>query len=261
MGGTRTMRKKTRVKNMFVLDGGTLAYSYGLMVFGKELDKRQRIFTPFYAFDTEEGWVLFDTGWPQEAVPILEAMGWEPRISVKNTAVAQIEQIGISTSDVTKIILSHMHVDHVGGLLSFPDAEVYVQKDEYAYAMHPNSFQALAYAEQTFHSPQVKWRYLEGDNVILPGMTGVLAQGHTPGLQALVVELPVSGFRILCADSAYLMENLETSLPGGNCWNPVLAQYAVKRLKALKSMLGADCFPGHDHAFFSQEVRIGQEIL
>ena len=92
-------------------------------------------------------------------------------------------------------------------------------------------------------------------------MTGILANGHTPGLQALVVELPVSGFHILCADSAYLKENIETSLPGGTAWNPVLAQYAVKRLKALKSMLGADGFPGHDHEFFSQELRIGRQIL
>lgn len=255
------MRERTRVKRMFVLDSGTFVYSYGLMVFGKDLDKRQRIFTPFYAFDTEEGWVLFDTGWPLEAAPILEAMGWEPQITVENTAVAQIEKIGISVSDVSRIILSHLHVDHAGGLLSFPNAQVYVQKDEYAYAICPNSFQALAYAEQTFHSPHVKWSFLEGDAVILPGMTGILANGHTPGLQALVVELPVSGFHILCADSAYLQENIETSLPGGNAWNPVLGLYAVKRLKALQSILGADCFPGHDHEFFSRKVRVGQEIL
>jgi hypothetical protein len=35
----------------------------------------------------------------------------------------------------------------------------------------------------------------------------------------------------------------------------------VKRLKALQSILAADCFPGHDHEFFSRKVRVGQEIL
>ncbi len=57
------MRKKTRVRRLFVLDGGSFIYETGMMKFGMDMDKRQRICTPFYAFDTEEGWVLYDTGW------------------------------------------------------------------------------------------------------------------------------------------------------------------------------------------------------
>ncbi len=254
------MRKKTAVKAMYVLDGGTFLYETAMMVFGKTGETHERIFTPFYAFDTEEGWVLYDTGWPSEAVPLLEGMGWEPKITEENSAVGQLGKIGVSPSDVKKIIVSHLHVDHAGGLQFFPDAQVYVQKDELSYAYYPNSFQALAYARETFAIPDIKWEILEGDGAILPGLTAILANGHTPGLQGLVVELHESGFVLLCADACYLRENFEQSIPPGNTWNAVLAQYALKRYQALQAILDARFFPGHEYDFFTKEVEIGTAI-
>ena len=252
------MREKTKVKRMFVLDGGTFLYETAMMVFGKNGEKHQRIFTPFYAFDTEEGWILYDTGWPPEAVPLLADLGLDPRIGDGNNAPAQLGRIGVRPSEVTKIVLSHLHVDHAGGLQYFPEAQVYVQKDELAYALYPNSFQALAYARETFAIPDIKWQVMEGDGVILTGITAILANGHTPGLQGLVVELPESGFILLCADACYLRENLEHSIPPGNAWNAVLAQYALKRYQALQSLLGARLYPGHDLDFFTKEIEIAK---
>jgi N-acyl homoserine lactone hydrolase len=252
------MKEKSKVKRMFILDGGTFLYEMGMMKFGKDLDKLQRIFTPFYAFDTDEGWILYDTGWPQEAVPVLEQMGLKPQIALENSAIEQIKKIGIPPADVGKIIVSHLHVDHTGGLQSFPDAEIWVQKDEYSYAHNPNSFNAIAYFPSTFAAPSIKWKLIEGDEVIIPGLTVLLANGHTPGLQGLIVELPESGFYLLGADSAYLKENIEQSLPPGSSWNPILAQYAIKRFKALQRILNGHYFPGHDNDFFTNEVKLAK---
>ena len=255
------MREKSKVKQMFILDGGSFVYEVGMMKYGKDLDKHKRIFTPFFAFDTEEGWILYDTGWPPEVVPLLEAMGLKPEISEENSATGQLKKIGISPGDVSKIIISHLHVDHAGGLQFFPEATVCIQKDEYAYAHHPNSFQALAYISSSFNMPHIKWNFLEGDEVILPGLGVMLANGHTPGLQGLIVDLPKSGFYLLGADSAYLTENIAENLPPGSSWNPILAQYSVKRFKALAAMLGARYFPGHDYDFFTKEVKITEAYI
>jgi glyoxylase-like metal-dependent hydrolase (beta-lactamase superfamily II) len=253
------MKQETKVRKMFVLDGGSFLYETAMMVFGRVgAETHQRVFTPMYAFETEEGWVLYDTGWPPEAIPMLVDLGMDPKIGDENSAVGQLKKIGVSPSDVTKIILSHLHVDHAGGLQFFPAARVYVQKDELAYALYPNSFQALAYARETFILPDIKWEVMEGDGVILPGLTTVLANGHTPGLQGLVVELPKSGFILLCADACYLRENYEQNLPPGNVWNPVLAQYALKRYHALLAILGARFFPGHEYDFFTREIDIAK---
>jgi glyoxylase-like metal-dependent hydrolase (beta-lactamase superfamily II) len=116
----------------------------------------------------------------------------------------------------------------------------------------------LPYFRETFAIPDIKWEIMEGDGVILPGLTTILANGHTPGLQGLVVELPKSGFILLCADACYLRENYEQDLPPGNVWNPVLAQYALKRYKAIQALLGARFFPGHELDFFTKEIDITQ---
>jgi len=252
------MREMSKVRRMFILDGGSISYDVGMMKYGTDLDKKMRVATPFYAFDTEDGWMLFDTGWAQEAVAVLDMIGYAPDIQESHSAEEQIKRIGLKSSDIHKIILSHLHLDHVGGLRSFPDAEVYVQKDEYAYACHPNSFQAAAYAADTFNAPGVKWKFLEGDDAIIPGLTVIMASGHTPGLQALVVELPQSGFYILGGDAAYLRECIENNIPPGSAWNPVAGQYSIKRLKAIQKLLNAQFFPGHEYAFFNENVKIGE---
>lgn len=252
------MKEKTKVKSMYILDGGSFNYDIGMMQWGTDLGTLKRIIVPYFAFETEEGWVLFDTGWSPINAPILENMGLEPLISEDNLVVAQLQKIGLAPKDVTKIIISHLHVDHGGGIPSFPHAEIIVQKDEFAYARYPNAFQARIYNRKLFEIPDLKWNLLAGDMEIMPGMAVVLANGHTPGLQALVVELPESGYFILAADSIYLKDNIEQGHPPGNVWNTVMAEYSVKRLKTLAAILGGRLLPGHDMDFYNNELNLGQ---
>lgn len=252
------MKEKTKVKKMFILDGGSFLFDTGLMLFDENLGVEQRIIVTMFAFDTEDGWVLYDTGWPMEAVPVLAKMGREPHITEENFVVNQLKHIGVKPEDVSKVILSHMHLDHAGSVKFFPDAKIYVQKDEFAYAKYPNSFQAGAYGVGVFEFPDMKWEILQGDAVIMPGLTTILSSGHTPGLQGLVVELPETGYCLLSGDSAYLETNIEKDHPPGLVWNTVLAQYAITRFKALKSILGAQFFPGHDYNFYQNKAKLGE---
>jgi len=50
------------------------------------------------------------------------------------TAVQQLESIGFSADDVTDIVLTHMDLDHAGGLSDFPHAEVHVAENEFVHA-------------------------------------------------------------------------------------------------------------------------------
>ncbi|MFO7965074.1 MAG: N-acyl homoserine lactonase family protein [Desulfobacterales bacterium] len=251
------MKEKSRVKRMFVLDGGSFLYDTGMMMMGRGMGEKQRIITPFFAFETGEGWMLYDTGWSPGALPVLKALEMAPEISEENTAVNQLDQIGVRPGDVSAVIVSHLHVDHAGGIPFFPDARILVQKDEFAYAMAPNAFQAHAYDRNVTRLSGAGWELLEGDRVIIPGITAMMAAGHTPGLQALVVELPSGRFVILGSDSVYLMNSIETGHPPGNVWNTVSAQYAISRFKALQSMLDARFFPGHDAGFYRNHVTFG----
>lgn len=250
------MRPKSKVKKMYILDGGNFLYGMSFIKFGHQpqvnVDDRIRVPTPFYAFETEEGWIMYDTGWVMDFVPYLAQMGSEPAITEENTPAGQLKKIGVSPSEVKKIILSHVHPDHSGGLGAFSEAQVYVQKDEYAFGCYPNSFMAGGVKGSPLDKPGLAWELLDGDELIMPGLTVVRANGHSPGLQALVVELPESGFFVLTGDAAYTQENIDNDLPPGLGWNPVFAQYSIKRLKALAGLLDAQLLPGHDPETFAK---------
>jgi hypothetical protein len=48
-----------------------------------------------------------------------------------------VRQAGVDPAEITDIILSHAHWDHMGGIDLFPQATVWIQKDEYDYYMGP----------------------------------------------------------------------------------------------------------------------------
>jgi len=54
------------------------------------------------------------------------------------------------------------------------------------------------------------------------------------------------------------MENIEKALPPGNGWNTLLAEYSVKRFKALQSILDGQFLPGHDYDLYHNEVNLGE---
>lgn len=58
-----------------------------------------------------------------------------PRLEPAITAIRQIEALGFSPADVRHILLTHMDVDHTGGIADFPAAKVHVYAKEHAAAM------------------------------------------------------------------------------------------------------------------------------
>ena len=96
------------------------------------------------------GLVLVDTGLgtPDLADPV-PRLGIEfsygyarPRRDPALAAIAQIRKLGFAPGDVRHIVLTHMDLDHVGGLVDFPDARVHLHAAEYAAAMARHGFKA-----------------------------------------------------------------------------------------------------------------------
>ncbi len=96
---------------------------------------------------------------------------------------------GIEPNAVTKVLMSHLHKDHAGGLserdnfgnyhLSFPNATYYVQRKEFAYAME-TGFPSFMSEEIGIleNNPQVHW--LDGDGVIDGFITHEITGAHSP---------------------------------------------------------------------------------
>jgi glyoxylase-like metal-dependent hydrolase (beta-lactamase superfamily II) len=113
---------------------------------GHGLSRRLAIFTdrnwtewlPTYAWviDSKEGIIVVDTG---QGTHLLETgkslhpyVRWEVafRIEREQEIGPQLRALGIAPRDVKRVVLTHLHMDHDGGLVHFPDAEILVAPGE-----------------------------------------------------------------------------------------------------------------------------------
>lgn len=98
-----------------------------------------RLVTHCLLIETERGLVLVDTGIGTADVEQADRRfnwGWfvliRPRLALEETARHQIERLGFRAADVTDVVLTHVDVDHVGGLADFPQARVHLTERELA---------------------------------------------------------------------------------------------------------------------------------
>ncbi len=105
---------------------------------------------------------------------------------------------GINPMDVTKVLMSHLHKDHSGGIskedkvlgqrfFSFPNATYYVNKDEFEFAMEkgkpsytPAEFSILGGADKVI--------FTKGNGIIDDYITYEVTGGHCPFHQVFTIE-------------------------------------------------------------------------
>lgn len=132
--------------------------------------------------------------------------GWDKKFSdiygidhSKYTLVKSLSAVGLSTSDITDVILTHLHFDHVGGAAfrddsgrvepTFPNATYYIQKKQYEWAMNPSEKDMASYRNEKYvplHE-QGRLTLLHGESELLPGIFIKLTDGHTIAHQTVLV--------------------------------------------------------------------------
>ena len=242
------------VQALHAIQNGFLGLSRSALFYGDYSEARVQIPVTCYLVRTSDAVILFDTGVSPRAVPGLLRNDALARFTDADLLVHRLDALGLRPSDVDLVVLSHLHYDHAGGAELFTTAELVVQRDEYAVAHHPPPFYASFYYRKNFDLPGYRWRLLDGDAELAPGLTVLRTDGHTPGHQSLLVQLPQSGPVILSGDACYWQEHVEGERVPGVVWNPSAALHSIKRLKTLARLVGGRIFPAHDPAFW-KEVR------
>ncbi|MBN1313784.1 MAG: MBL fold metallo-hydrolase [Anaerolineae bacterium] len=113
--------------------------------------------------------------------------------------VEGLARLGVSPEQVDLVVLTHLHADHCGGntrlegdrlVPTFPNAEYWVQRLEYADAAFPNERTRGTYFLGNYDPLYVtgQMRLLDGETDIVPGMRCVVTPGHTRGHQSIVFE-------------------------------------------------------------------------
>jgi glyoxylase-like metal-dependent hydrolase (beta-lactamase superfamily II) len=106
-----------------------------------------------------------------------------------------LEKLGLQNESIDVILLTHMHGDHIGGLLKdnqivFPNIRLYISKPEYDYWLNENNEGALkvlkAYKNQIVLFEPGKLENTTDE--LLPGIKAIAAYGHTPGHTAYLIQ-------------------------------------------------------------------------
>ena len=152
-----------------------------------------------YLVQTSDGKnVLIDSGLPAEYQP---QPGMPPSEQGKNV-IEQLADLGLRPDDIDLLICTHFDVDHAGYHDAFPQAEFIVQRQHYELARsgHPRFAPARAHWDH----PALRYRLIDGDTELLPGLTLLETSGHAPGHQSVLVRLPQTGPVLLTIDAVML---------------------------------------------------------
>jgi glyoxylase-like metal-dependent hydrolase (beta-lactamase superfamily II) len=170
-----------------------------------------------------------------------------------------LKPLGLKPEDITDVIISHMHWDHADGMDLFPNARIWIQKDELQY------YAGEAWQSKDTHggidpddvltlvklNTQGRVGMVNGDaQEILPGITCYTGGRHTYASQYIGVNTS-AGTVVLASDNMYLYENLEKHLPIAETLDAASNLRAQDRMKQIASRPGL-IIPGHDPAVMAK---------
>ena len=180
-----------------------------------------------------------------------------------------IAPLGITADKVTDLFISHMHWDHAGGIDLFPNARVWIQKDEYDYYtsdawQSPRTHGGIDpedVLEIVRRNTQGKVSFVRGDDeTSISGVTFGIGGKHTWQSQFVTATTPKNTTVVLASDNMYLFENLETHKPISQTLDAASNLRTQDRMKSLASEVRL-LIPGHDAAVFDRFPKVSVRIV
>jgi len=189
----------------------------------------------------------------------------QPRVRDYKRPSDALAALGLKPSDISDIVLSHIHWDHVDGVDLFPNARVWVQKKEYQYYIDQNG-QVLHDAVDTADARMLsrvmragRVHFVDGDaQEIIPGITAYTGGRHTYESQYVGVNT-TGGTVIVASDNAYLYENLSRHVPIAQTFDSAANRQAMERMAKLASSERL-IVPGHDAEVFTRFPSPGKGV-
>ena len=116
--------------------GHSLANDESVWTPGENVGKSIEFSSTCWLIKRGKEWVLWDTGVPQSTLN--DPKGWStlPKLIVYHldkTISGQLAEIGLKTSDITYVVLSHTHGDHIGNVGLFPNSRIVMQRVEHSW--------------------------------------------------------------------------------------------------------------------------------
>jgi N-acyl homoserine lactone hydrolase len=148
--------------------------------------------------------ILIDTGIAPDAPLPPNA----PQSRNTTTVIDQLAALNLRPAEIDMLICTHFDIDHAGYNDAFHQAEHIVQREHYELARRGNP--RLAAARAHWDHLALRYRLVDGDTELLPGLTLLSTPGHVPGHQSVLVRLPQTG-QVLLAIDAVMMQHTFTA--------------------------------------------------
>jgi N-acyl homoserine lactone hydrolase len=229
------------------------------------LDRQWTEPLPIYAFAIEhpEGVIVVDTG---ETARVSEPgyfPRWQPffrfavreHVQPEHEIGPQLERLGIRPSDVRRVVMTHLHTDHAGGLHHFPDNEILVSRAELDYAVglrgrlrgYPNKRWPAWFRPTLVDLPDVAFGPFPASMALTEAgdVTLVPVPGHSPGQLAVVVEDGDKAV-FLAGDSSYTQDALLRGVVDGVGPDEAAERLTHQRIRAYAAETPTVYVPAHD---------------
>jgi len=200
--------------------------------------------------------VLFDSGFHREK--------WFKEFTVTDFLRPDelVKLAGVQPTEITDIVITHAHWDHMGGVDLFPKATVWIQKEEFRYytgeawqtggehgGIDPEDVEQLVRL-----NTQGRLRLVNGDNQeILPGIRAFTGARHTYASEYLRVDAPDGKPFVLASDNCYLYRNLADHAASATFSEADHAANIAAQSRMIELAGSPDrVVPGHDPAQFQR---------
>lgn len=182
---------------------------------------------------TDQGVVLIDSGIglkdienPQERLGKDFVRFAKPDLMKEQTVFHRLQALGFAPSDVTDIILTHMHVDHIGGAADFPHARLHVYQEAYDSAVNPRNLieQKHYHPEQWAYGPEfILYSNIDKEWFGLPAVVDlqklstnfaiIPLPGHSYGHSGVAVKDETEKWLLHCGDAYISIHQMEIDNP------------------------------------------------
>ncbi|GKZ39787.1 hypothetical protein AbraIFM66950_001202 [Aspergillus brasiliensis] len=261
---------------LWLLDLGTLDIDASYVLSGANVPRsnqppqthetRQCLMIAALLYHPDVGLILFDTGSCEDIITSWdkEFIECAPRTWVKDihSLPAAVKATGAGEiTDIKAVVMSHLHLDHAGGLEHFfgTDVEIWCHEQELknAFLASATGYDGGLFRPDYLRADLLNWKTVSEQVVELwAGVTLHMCPGHTEGFLVVELTFQVSGTVVLTGDMFHVKENYEEGRPQGflmrdyNTWHR--SRDYVRRLV---QRTNAKVCLGHEKSYFDRFVK------
>ncbi len=202
------------------------------------------------------GNILYDTGNPIEGSAIMGMRGNDFDFQKINPITECLKKFNLTVDDIDYVILSHLHMDHAGGLRYFANTKaaargIIAHEEELRHSFYVVNVldDPGFYAEPLITDiPGMKWFPMTGTLNLSEDITIFSQEAHTPGVLGLMVKTKSHGNVAIVGDACYTKRNFDELTPPGGLSKEEREKFYdnVVYLKELQQKYQAKLVFGHD---------------